>query len=336
MHFSNIVQVIDTHTYGEPTRVINGGLLKLKGKTVAEQRDFMAANYSWWRDAIIQEPRGHRDMFGALLLPPLRDDVDFGVIYMDNTNFLNMCGHATIGVATTIVEMGLVKAEGDYVDLTLETPAGLVYPRVNLENGRAKSVSFKNVPGFLEEKDVKIEVEGLGEITVDISFGGNYFAWVDISQTNELLHPSNGSKLKELARKIKSAVNDTVKVQHPTKPYINYIDIVTFYGKPSLYPEATYKNVHMFSDAQADRSPGGTGTTAMVSRMVGRGELQLNEEVICEGFVGGKFYGKALEKVDLNGKEAYITEITGSAFITGFNNLVIDPHDPFKHGFIVD
>lgn len=335
MNFTNVIQTIDTHTYGEPTRIINGGLLKLKGNTVAEQRDYMAEHYSWYRDALIQEPRGHRDMFGAVLLPPLQEGVDFGVIYMDNANFLNMCGHATIGVSTAIVETGLVQPTGDVTELVLETPAGLVYPRVKMENGHVTSVTFKNVPGFLEKKDVIINAGELGEVKVDISFGGNYFAWVDIDQLNETIHISNGSKLKAMAKIIKEEVNKVVKVQHPTKPYIDYIDIVTFYGKPTV-PGATYKNVHIFSENQADRSPGGTGTTAMVSRMVGRGELEIGEEVVCEGFVGGKFYGKAIEKVMLGEQEAYITEITGSAFISGFNNILIDPNDPFKHGFMVD
>jgi proline racemase len=336
MNFTNVIQTIETHTFGEPTRVINGGLLKLKGKTVAEQRDYMAEHFVWFRNSLIQEPRGHRDMFGAVLLPPLQEGVDFGVIYMDNANFLNMCGHATIGVATAIVETGLVKVTGEVTELVLETPAGLVYPRVKVENGRVTSVTFKNVPGFLEKRDVVINAGELGEITVDISFGGNYFAWVDIEQLNEVIHVSNGSRLKAMAKIIKEEVNKVVKVQHPTKPYINNIDIITFYGKPSIYPEATYKNVHIFSENQADRSPGGTGTTAMVSRMVGRGELEIGDEVICEGFVGGRFYGKAIEKVQLGDKEAYVTEITGSAHITGFNNILIDPNDPFKHGFMVD
>jgi proline racemase len=335
MNFTNVVQVIDTHTFGEPTRVINGGLLKLKGNTVAEQRDYMVEHYQWFRNSLIQEPRGHRDMFGAVLLPPLKEGVDFGVIYMDNANFLNMCGHATIGVATAIVETGLVEVKGEETELVLDTPAGLVYPRVKVENNRVTSVTFKNVPGFLEKQDVIINAGDLGEIKVDISFGGNYFAWVDIEQLGETIHVSNGSKLKAMAKVIKEEVNKVVKVQHPTKPYINHIDIVTFFGKPTI-PEATYKNVHIFSENQADRSPGGTGTTAMVSRMIGRGELEVGQEVVCEGFVGGKFYGKAIEKVSLGEKEAYMTEVKGSAFITGFNNILIDPNDPFKHGFMVD
>lgn len=335
MIFSKMIQTIETHTFGEPTRIINGGLLKLKGDTVAEQRDYMAEHYEWLRNSLIQEPRGHRDMFGAVLLPPNREEIDFGVIFMDNTNFLNMCGHATIGVSTAIVEMGLVEVTEPETKLVLETPAGLVYPKVRVENNRVKSVTFKNVPAFLEKKDVEIEVEGIGKVLVDISFGGNYFAWVDIDQLGEEIHVSNATKLKELGHLIKKHVNEQIKVQHPTKPYINTIDIVTFYGKPTI-PEATYKNVHIFSDRQADRSPGGTGTTAMVARLVGRNELDLGEEIVCEGFVGGKFIGKAVERVKLGDVDAVIAEITGSAFITGFQNILINPEDPFKNGFIVD
>lgn len=335
MNFSRMVQAVDTHTFGEPTRIINGGLLKLKGETVAEQRDYMWENHDWIRTSMIQEPRGHRDMFGAVLLPPKRDDVDFGVIYMDNTNYLNMCGHATIGVSTAIVELGLVEVTDPVTELVLETPAGLVYPRVKTENGRVESVTFENVPGYLEHTDVEVEIEGLGTVKTDISFGGNYFAWVDADEIGEKIHVSNGARLKQLAAQIKEQVNAKVKVQHPKLPYINKVDIVTFFSKPTI-PEATYKNVHIFSDRQADRSPGGTGTTAMVSRMMGREYISLNEEIVCEGFVGGTFIGKAIEKVKLGDMDAYRTEVTGSAFISGFQNLLIDPNDPFKDGFIVD
>lgn len=335
MIFNRSIQTIETHTFGEPTRIINGGLLKLKGETVAEQRDYMAKHFEWLRNTLIREPRGHRDMFGAVLLASNKPDVDFGVIYMDNNNFLNMCGHATIGVSTAIVEMGLVEVTEPYTDLVLETPAGLVYPSVYIKNNRVESVCFKNVPAFLEKRDLVVQAGELGNITVDISFGGNYFAWVDIKQLGEKIEPSNSTKLKQLASIIKKHVNEQYKVQHPTKPYIDYIDIVTFYGPPTI-PNATYKNVHIFSDSQADRSPGGTGTTAMVAKMVGRNELEIGEEIVCEGFVGGTFTGKAIERIKHGDVDAIIAEITGSAFITGFQTILVDPNDPFQNGFIVD
>src|SRR5690625_2193659 len=228
MKFSNAIQVIDTHTFGELILIINGGLIKLRGNTVAEQRDYLAEHHGWLRNSIIREPRGHRDMFGAILLQPISDEVDFGVIYMDNDNYLNMCGHATIGVSTAIVETGLVEVKEPYTELVLETPAGVVYSTVYVQDGRVESVSFKNVPGFLDKQDLIINAGELGDITVDISFGGNYFAWVDVKQLEEVIEPSRGTKLIELATIIKKHVNEQYKVQHPLKSYIDYIDIVTF------------------------------------------------------------------------------------------------------------
>src|SRR5690625_4071614 len=322
MIFNKTLNVIDTHTFGEPTRIVNGGLLKVRGETVAEQRDYIAENLDWLRGAIIQEPRGHRDMFGAILLPPLSDDVDFGVVFMDNGNFLNMCGHATIGISMAIVETGMVEVIEPETKLVLETPAGKVYPTVKVNNGRVETVTFQNVPAFLEAQDFKIQIPDYGEINTDISFGGNYFAWVDADEIGLKIDKMNTKEIKRVAALVKDEVNKNYKVQHTTNSFINHIDIVTFFSKPTI-EGATYKNVHVFSDNQADRSPGGTGTTAMVARMVGRGELDLNEEVICEGFVGGTFKGVATKTVDLGDKQALITEITGKAFISGIQNIFI-------------
>lgn len=335
MIFNKTLNVIDTHTFGEPTRIVNGGLLKVKGSSVAEQRDYIAEHFDWLRGALIQEPRGHRDMFGAILLPPLSDDIDFGVVFMDNGNFLNMCGHATIGVSMAIVETGMVEVNDSEVKLVLETPAGKVYPTVKMEDNKVESVTFENVPAYLEAQDLKITIPDYGEIDTDISFGGNYFAWVDADKIGLKIDKMNTKEIKRVAALVKKEVNENYKVQHPTKDYINYIDIVTFFSKPTI-DGATYKNVHIFSDNQADRSPGGTGTTAMVARMVGRGELKVHEEVICEGFVGGTFKGIATKPVKLGDKDGVITEITGKAFISGISNIFIDPDDPFKYGFIVE
>lgn len=335
MIFNNTISVIDTHTFGEPTRILNWGLFNVEGNTVAEQRDYIAEHYDWLRGAVIQEPRGHRDMFGAILLPPLSEDVDFGVVFMDNANFLNMCGHATIGISMAIVETGMVKVTEPVTNLVLETPAGKVYPKVLVENNKVQSVTFENVPAFLEKQDFKVTIPDYGEINTDISFGGNYFAWVDADKIGLKIDKMNTKEIKRVAALVKEEVNKNYQVKHPLNPFIDYIDIVTFFSKPTL-KDATYKNVHVFSDNQADRSPGGTGTTAMLARMIGRGELDLNEEIICEGFVGGTFKGVGTKRVELGDKEGIITEITGKAFISGFQNIFIDPDDPFKYGFIVE
>lgn len=336
MQTCKILKTIETHTFGEPTRIIDGGLLPLKGSTMAEKRDYMRENFDYIRTALIQEPRGHRDMFGALLTQPTLPEADFGVIFMDNTNYLNMCGHATIGVSTAIVETGLVNVVVPETLVKLETPAGLVEAHVHVDaSGSVESVSFLNVPGFLHYRDLEIVVPELGTVKVDIAFGGNYFAYLPSEALGIPVDIRYSRKLKHFGALIKEAVNRKVKVVHPEKPFIDKLDIVTFYSEPTI-PGATLKNVHIFSDAQADRSPGGTGTTAWLARKVGRGELALNEDLIIEGFVGGTFRGRALKNVKVGDLDGVLTEVTGSAHICGYQQIIIDPDDPFKYGFIID
>ena len=337
MQTCKILRTIETHTFGEPTRIINGGLLPLKGNTMYEKRDYMREHFDYIRTALIQEPRGHRDMFGALLTQPTMPEADFGVIYMDNTNYLNMCGHATIGVSTAIVETGIVEAVYPETVLKLETPAGLVESHVHVApNGSVESVSFRNVPGFLHYKDLDITVPELGDIKVDIAFGGNYFAYVESSLLGiPVLDIKYSKKLKYYGALIKEAVNKRIKVVHPEKPYIDKLDIVTIYSPPTL-PGATLKNVHIFSDAQIDRSPGGTGTTAWLAKKVGKGEMSIGDSIVIEGFVGGTFTGVPLAEVKVGEFDGVLTEVTGSAHICGYQQIVIDPDDPFKYGFIID
>lgn len=336
MRSRNIFKTIDTHTFGEPTRIIDGGLLPLKGKTMNEKRNYFAAHYDYIRTALIQEPRGHRDMFGALLTQPTDPVADFGVIFMDNTNYLSMCGHAIIGVSTAIVETGLVDVVKPRTKIVLETPAGLVESYVNFnKDGTISSVTFKNVPGFLHYKDVEVYVPGVGRIKVDIAFGGNYLAFIPAKILGIKVDIRDSKKFKFFGALINQAINKTISICHPTKDFINKLDVVTFYSDPTL-PEANFKIVNIYSDAQADRSPGGTGTTAWVARLFGRGDLPLGEEIVIEGFVGGTFKGKAIEEVKIGNLDGVIVEVTGNAYLIGLQNIIIDTDDPFKHGFIID
>ena len=326
---------VDSHTEGEPTRVVVGGIMNIPGSTMSEKRDYIRDNLDYLRKAIICEPRGHRDMFGCFLVEPTVREADFGVIFIDNHKYLNMCGHGTIGIATVVTETGMANISGDKKNIIFETPAGLVYIDVEMRGGKTESVSFKNVPAFVEKLDAKVNVPGLGDINMDITFGGNYFAILPIEQFGIKVTPSNCSKLKDLGMRIKSAVNDQIKVEHPTLKYINKVDIITFLDRPTK-PGAKYKNVHIFSNKQADRSPGGTGTTAVLTKMYARGEIQKNEEVISEGLVGGLFKGKVLQETKIGGKEALDIQITGRAYITGYKHFVIDPNDKKAEGFTIE
>jgi proline racemase/trans-L-3-hydroxyproline dehydratase len=280
------------------------------------------------------EPRGHNDMFGSIITTPTVPDADLGVIFMDSGGYLNMCGHGSIGAATIAVETGMVKVTEPVTNIVLETPAGLVKANAKVENGKAKEVSIVNVPSFLYKKDAQVEFPGIGMVTFDISFGGSFFAIIKDSELKLSIKPENTNIIIEKAMKLREIINREIKVQHPTKPYIRTVDLIEIYGKPKS-KDADYQNVVVFGSGQADRSPCGTGTSAKMATLYSRGELGINETFVYESIIGTKFRGRVLEETKVGDFKAVIPEMTGSAYITGFNNLVIGEEDPVKYGFLL-
>lgn len=334
MNFINSIHVVDSHTMGEPTRIVIGGIPPLPGKTMAEKKRYFEENLDHIRRAIMQEPRGHNDMFGAIITHPASPDVDLGILFMDCGGCLNMCGHGSIGIATVAVECGMVPVKEPFTELTLDSPAGLVRARVKVVNGKAKEVSIANVPSFLYLKDLEIEVPEIGRITLDISFGGNFFAIVDAQQLGVRVEPANSDTLLRLGMKIRDIINSTVKVQHPENKHINIVDIVEIYDKPS-HPDAHAKNVVVFGQGSLDRSPCGTGTSAKIATLFAKGKLKENEDFIYESITGTLFKGRVIGTTKVGSYDAITPQITGSAYITGFNHIVIDPDDPLKYGFFL-
>ncbi|WP_072896576.1 proline racemase [Clostridium fallax] len=332
MKFSKLIQVVDSHTMGEPTRIVTGGIPNIKGKTMAEKKSYLENNLDNIRTGIMHEPRGHKNMFGAIITEPVHDEADFGVIFMDGGGYLNMCGHGSIGTATVAVEIGLVKAVEPYTNLTLDVPAGIVDARVKVQNGKAKEVSIVNVPSFLYKKDVKIDIPNIGEIKVDISFGGSFFAIVNGKDLNLEVIPENIDKLTDFGMKIRDILNKTIKVTHPTLSHIKNIDLVEIYSS-TKNEKATFKNVVIFGEGQIDRSPCGTGTSAKLASLYGRGELKVSEDFIYESILGTTFKGKILKTTKVGEYDGIIPEITGKAYITGFNQLLFDDEDIFENGF---
>lgn len=326
-----VFDTIDSHTMGEPTRIITGGFPELKGSTMIERKKYLEENYDHYRKALMLEPRGHKDMFGAVLTEPISEEADLGVIFMDTGGYLNMCGHGSIGSSTVAVETGLVRVTEPYTEVVLEAPAGLIRARVRVENGKAMEASILNVPAFLYRKDLEIEIEGYGSITVDISFGGSFFALVDAQKIGLPIMIENIDQITELGMKIISKLNETIEVRHPYLD-ITTVDLVEFYGNPEN-PSANKKNVVIFGDSQVDRSPCGTGTSAKLALMYARGELKIGEEFIYESITGSLFKGIVTEEIEIGSYQAVIPQITGSAYITGFNRWVIDEADPLKNGF---
>ena len=333
MNIGKTIFSIDSHTMGEPLRLLVGGLPHLPGNTIEEKRTYWIQHYDFLRTAVMQEPRGHRDMFGALLVPPCRPEADLGVIFMHGSGYHNMCGHGTIAVTTIAVEIGLVPVTEPETLVRLDTPAGLVTARVQVENGRAKAVSFRNVPAFVFCRDREVDVPRWGRLKIDIAFGGNFFALVDGSQLGLDIGPENAARLTEAGMDILRAVGEQIPVEHPELPYIHEVAACEIYG-PAKSPEADLQNVAVF-DGQIDRSPCGTGTSAKVALLCARGELALGQDFVYESILQTRFTARAVEKTQVGPREAVIPEITGSAYITGFSQLLIDPEDPVKYGFVL-
>lgn len=334
MKIKKSIHAIDSHTMGEPTRIITSGIPKIPGKTIADKKEYLEKNLDYIRTAVMNEPRGHNDMFGSILMEPVSEEADFGIVFMDGGGYLNMCGHGSIGASTAIVETGMVEVTEPITKVVLESPAGLIRADVRVENGIVKESTITNVPSFLYKSDLRINVPTIGEINLDIAFGGSFFAIVDVTQENLKLDicPKNDQIFKEIGVKIRDEVNKSIIVSHPYLSHIKTVDLVEFYG-PAKNPQATLQNVVIFGSGQVDRSPCGTGTSAKLATLIAKGKLKLNEDFVYESITGTMFTGRALEEVKIGEYNGIIPQITGRAYVTGFNHFIINDEDPLKYGF---
>lgn len=337
MKIAKMISAIDTHTAGEAARLITGGIPKFPGKTMADKKQYLIDHSDHLRTALMHEPRGHNEMFGAFILEPTVEEADFGIIFMDAGGYLNMCGHNTIAAVTAAVETGMVESEPNAKEtkVVLETPAGIVRAVAHHgTSGSVEEVSFDNVEAFLYKENQTIELAGFGKVTFDISFGGSFFAIIRSSEVGLTIEPKNASKFSKIGIQLRDAINEQIEIQHPTMAHIKTVDLVEFYDAPS-HPEATYKNVVVFGDGQVDRSPCGTGTSAKLATLYAKGELKLDEPFVYESILGTLFKGKVVKEAKVADFAAVIPNVSGSAYITGFNSFLIDPEDPLKHGFVL-
>ena len=334
MKFKKLITTVDAHTEGEPVRLVTGGIPNIPGKTMAEKRDFFAANLDHLRCALHDEPRGHDNMFILVMTPPVTDNADFGIIFMmgPGKRYPNMCGHGSMGVATIAVEMGMVEVKEPVTEVVIDTPSGTVPIRVNVENGKAKSATIRNVPCFLYKTEV-VNVPGLGELPVDISFGGNFFtAFVEAKDIGVEPVANAITRAEDLFTKIKESINQQVEIQHPEMDFIRGVNLCILNDRPRN-PKANVLNIAYTGEKIMDRSPCGTGTSAKMAVLYGKGELGLGETYVTESIIGSLFYGKLIKEVKVGDFKAVIPEITGRAFIMGMHTFVLDEDDPFKHGF---
>jgi proline racemase len=311
-----------------PTRVITGGVGPIPGATMLERKLHFEAEMDDLRLLLMREPRGHAAMSGAILQPPLHPDADWGVLFIEVSGCLPMCGHGTIGVATVLVETGMVPVTEPETVVALDTPAGLVRGRVAVEGGRARSVTLRNVPSFLVGRDRVVAVDGIGEITYDMAYGGNFYALVP---AGEPIAAADSDRLIARGLAIMDAVNATERPVHPEDPRIAGCRHVVFHEPGRDGADA--RNATAIHPGWLDRSPCGTGTSARMASLWARGELALGEDFVNESVIGTRFTGRLVEEVSVGGVPGVVPEITGRAWITGMGQYLLDSSDPFPAGF---
>lgn len=333
MKAQRVFTTIDTHTGGNPTRTLISGLPKLVGETMSEKMLHMKKEYDWIRKLLMNEPRGHDVMSGALLTDPCHPEADIGVIYIETGGYLPMCGHDTIGVCTALVESGLIPIQEPVTSLKLDTPAGLVEVEISLENGKAKEVSFCNIPAFLL-KSVSVDVEGIGRVDADIAYGGNFYAIIDADSIGLDLIPENASNIIEKAINIRNTINEKTEIVHPQYSFIRGLTHVEFFTE-STHEEADVKNTVVVPPGGIDRSPCGTGTSAKLAVLYANQKIAIGEEFVHESIVGSLFRGRVLETTYVGDVDAVVTKITGSAWLMGMHRFFYHEEDPLKEGFLL-
>jgi proline racemase len=331
MRARRVFHAVDSHTEGMPTRVVVGGVGAIPGATMFDRRRYFMAHLDGIRKALMYEPRGHAAMSGAILQPPARPDADWGVVFIEVSGCLPMCGHGTIGVATVLVETGMVEVTEPVTRVRLDTPAGLVIADVTVKDGTAVSVSLVNVPAFTLGLDQVVAAGGLGPVSYDMAFGGNFYAILDLDQVGLPFERAAKDKILTAGLDLMAAINDQNEPVHPENPEIRGCHHVQFLApgadaRHSRHAMAIYPGWF-------DRSPCGTGTSARLAQLHTRGEIEVGAELINESFIGSRFTGSIIEETAVGDIPAVIPRITGRAWITGTAQYMIAPDDPFPEGF---
>ncbi|MDW5330844.1 proline racemase family protein [Plantactinospora sp. KLBMP9567] len=327
-----VLHAVDSHTEGMPTRVITGGVGVLPGDTMLERKRLFERDRDGLRRLLMFEPRGHSAMSGAILQPPTRPDADVGVLFVEVSGCLPMCGHGTIGVATVLVETGMVPVVEPVTTIRLDTPAGLVSVDVAVRDGRATGVTLRNVPSFLLGADRKVEVGGeIGTIRYDMAFGGNFYAIVDAADLGLPVEPAAVPELIRRGLRVMDAINEQAPPRHPTIPAIDDCRHVQVVQDGTDGADA--RNAVVIHPGWVDRSPCGTGTSARMAQRHARGLLDLDTPFVNESVIGTRFTGRLVGTTMVGELPAVVPTVTGRAWVTGTAQYLLDPEDPFPEGF---
>ena len=325
---------IDGHTCGNPVRVVTGGSIpRLEGSTMFDRRQHFVAAFDWIRTGLMFEPRGHDMMSGSILYPPTRPDCDVGILFIETSGCLPMCGHGTIGTVTIALENGLIEPKVPGL-LKLDTPAGLVEARYDENGPYVESVRITNVPSFLYGRGYEVEVEGLGPLVVDVAYGGNFYAIVEPQERYSDLADVDPSDIQRWSPKLRADFNARHRIAHPQNPAIDRLTHVLWTGRAQTNAGSA-RNAVFYGDKAIDRSPCGTGTSARMAQLAATGRLQEGETFVHESIIGSTFAGRIEGRSRVGDRDAIIPSIEGWARVTGFNTIVIDDRDPFAHGFQV-
>jgi trans-L-3-hydroxyproline dehydratase len=328
------ITTVDAHTEGEPFRVITGGFPDLPGATILEKRRYAKEKLDHLRTALMWEPRGHADMYGCIVTPPVTPGADLGILFMHNEGFSTMCGHGIIGIATVALETGILPASEPETTLKVDTPAGLVTAHAVVINGRVRRVSFQNVPSFVVALDEMVEVPGLGQVRYDLAFGGAFYAYVQADEVGLRCTPEDYRLLIEKGMAIKRAVMASRAIPHPFEADLSFLYGTIFIG-PALSEDGHSRNVCVFAEGEVDRSPTGTGVSGRLAIHYARGEIGFNQPIVIESIIGSRFTGRVAQETTFGPYPAIIPEVEGTAHITGRHEFFIHPDDPLQEGFLL-
>ena len=330
----HVFECVDAHTCGNPVRLVVSGGPALEGNNMSEKRQHFLREFDWIRKGLMFEPRGHDMMSGSILYPPHDPENDFAVLFIETSGCLPMCGHGTIGTITAAIESGLVKPKVSG-KIRMEAPAGLVQIEYKMTGNKVSSVRLTNVPGYLDQADLAVDCPGLGSIRVDVAYGGNYYAIVDVQENFPGLEHFTADQLISMARQLRKNINAKYTFVHPEDPTINGCSHILWCGVV-IDSTSTARNAVFYGDKAIDRSPCGTGTSARMAQWYAKGLLKKGDEFIHESIIGSRFIGRIEEETAVNGKPAMRPSIEGWAKIYGHNTISIDiDYDPYAHGFQV-
>ncbi|MGQ9530613.1 MAG: proline racemase family protein [Candidatus Bathycorpusculaceae bacterium] len=334
MKVEKAITVVETHSSGETTKVVVSGFPRIPGKTMWEKTKYCKEHYDDWRKALMMQPRGFSGILGAIITEPANPEADYGVIFTYTGGYFNSCGDSTFSVTKVLIEQGMVKVNEPVTRLTLDTAAGLVKIEAKVKDGEVQEISFEGVPSFYQESK-KIKVPDIGEIKVDLAFGGLYYVFVNPDDVDVQVKPENTRELIRVGMHILNAANKQVKVLHPENPELNKIELVTFSAKP-IKPKHHYRHANIYSDTICV-SPAGTSVSAKLATLWAKGEIRSGERLIVESLVHPDLtmIGEICRETKVGKYKAIIPKLSAKAYIIGLQHCILERDDPIKHGFLL-